>query len=94
MLWYPASKRNEQYEQNVEDFREIANQNFSDIASSSCRCEKSSKFPAMEQEFLRDQRNERTMIGAIDSAAIHVQKKKVTLTFCLLVVLLTQVHPP
>jgi hypothetical protein len=73
LLWYPVSKRNEQYERKVKDFREQASQNLFDIATckcadfSSCKCDKSSRVPTLEQEFIQDQRSEhKMMIGAID----------------------------
>lgn len=83
LLWYPVSKRNEPYEQKVNDFREQASQHLFDIATckcadfSSCKCEKSSRVPTLEQEFLRDQRNARKMmIGAIDRATTRTLEQR------------------
>jgi hypothetical protein len=73
LLWYPASRRNEEYDKKVNDLRDQTRNHISDIAAckctdfSLCKCEKSSKVPAIEQKFLQDQRNARQMmIGGID----------------------------
>jgi hypothetical protein len=73
LLWCPASRRNEEYDKKVNDLRDQTRSHIFDIAAckctdfSLCKCEKSSKVPAIERKFLQDQRNARQMmIGGID----------------------------
>jgi hypothetical protein len=73
LLWYPASRRSEEYDKKVNDLRDQTRNHIFDIAAckctdfSLCKCEKSSKVPAIEQKCLQDQRNARQMmIGGID----------------------------
>ena len=86
LLWFPTSRRNEKYEQDVREFREQARKTMFDIAAckcddfSSCNCEKSCKVPVLEQTFLQDQRSARKMmIGAVDkvtSRKLEERKKR------------------
>jgi hypothetical protein len=83
LLWYPASKRNGQYEQRVNDFREQATRNLFDIAAckcsnlSLCTCGKLSKVPTLEHKFLEDQRSERKMmISTVDRATTRQLQKR------------------
>lgn len=83
LLWYPVSRRNEQYVQKVEDFRQLAKRNILDIAAckcadfSLCKCEKTNKVPTLEQKFLQDQRSTRKMkMGGIDHATSKKLEKR------------------